>query len=412
MSSPSCLRLSILTLLVGLPAATAAASAPLPPDILLTASFAYDDNVYGTDSGPLADVGSLVATVVASVSATPAPGLRLAYSANAIRYFEASREDHEKHVFSAAGQYRSGALSWRAATDLSYISGDDDGTDYGPGNGSAFSTIIPRERRRQFQNTTDFRLRLDTGSTFIRAFGHLSAWDMRTKPVAGNNYVDRYDLQGGLDFGRVPRADHGPALHLGYRRGYQSQDRDANPASPRHASNHFDRFVVGYDGRLAPSLALAGEVGWTRHSYSADPAIFAGPAHQGDLFTDLVLTWTASEKNSFHLRTSRSRISSSTGVNTLLLSIHQVNWKHAFDKRWSSVLTIRAMEADYLPAFRDDIVFGFVAALTHAFDDHWRATLSLHADRGRERHPAIRGLASASREFDRNVVSLSISWKR
>lgn len=412
MRSVSRLRLASLALTAGLAFAPTLVSAPPHLAVRLTGTLGYDDNVYAIDTGPLARLASPFSTLAASLALTPSPGLSLAYSPSATRYFEANRENHVKHVLATSWKQEAGRFSWRAATDLIYLSGDHRGTDYGPGHGSAFSTILPRERRAQFQNKTDLLLRYDAPAGFVRTFGRLASWDMRTTPVAGANYVDRFDLQSGLDLGRTLRHGQGPEIHLGYRHGYQYQDRDAYPASPRHASNHYDRFVLGYEGRLASSLTLSGEVGWSRHSYSTNPAFYAGPPREDGRFTDLTLTWTATPKDELQLKTSQGRTMSTTGVNAFLYTLHQLHWKHTFDPRWSATVTIRLAQAEYSPAARHDALYGLAASLTHVFHPHLSATLAATADRGRELHPTVVGTAAAQREFNRHLLSLTVTWKR
>ncbi len=411
MKSDSRLALSTFALALGLGAGTALAGPRVQTS--LSALVGYDDNVYGVDSGPLATIESPYSTLSARLALQAAPGLHLAYSPSLTRYFDASREDHDKHSLQGTWARKAGATSWSTATELTYIFGDKEGTDYGPGHGGAFSTAIPRERREQFQNKTDLALRHDFSAGFVRALGRLAYWDMRTAPVSGCNYVDRYDIQGGLDLGRrFGEGERGPELYLGYRHGYQFQDRDGNPASPRHASNHYDRIVLGGDVRLGSTLRLNGEVGWSRHVYSDDPAIYAAPPTQTDLFTELSLAWTPTPKDEIQLKSSRARTVSTTGVNQFMLSHHQLSWKHSFNDTWSTRLGVRSIDADYLPADRHDAVYGFTASLTHTFNPAWSATLSATADRGRELHPDIVGSASSNREFDRHYVSFSVTWKK
>ncbi len=395
-----------------LAASLAAAPSPASWNLGVHTTIGYDDNVYGVDTGPLANIDSLFATLSARVAATPAKGVALAYAPVATRYFDAGREDHIKHVLSASWKQQAGTVSWRAATDLTYVSGDGEGTDYGAGHGSAFSTAIPRERREQFQNRTELSLRHDSSPGFVRALGRLAYWDMRTTSVAGCNYVDRYDTQGGFDLGRIFAKGKGPELYLGYRRGYQYQDRDANPASPRHSSNHYDRLVLGTDARLAPSLKLVGEFGGSRHTFSADPAIYAGPRRENDVFADLSLIWTPTTRDEVQFKTSSSRTLSTTGVNNFYFTQHQITWKRAYTGDWSTSLLARAMDADYMPALRHDAVYGLLASATKGLGHHWSATLSCQLDRGRELHPAITGAASTAREFERHIVSLALSWKK
>lgn len=317
-----------------------------------------------------------------------------------------------KHLLSASGRGAVGdALSWTVSTETLLVDGDDRGVDYGPGCGHAFSTPLPRERRDQWQNRADLALRHDSALGFVRGVGRLQYWDMRTAPDADANYVDRHDISGGLDLGRALR-EGGPELYLGYRRGYQFQDRDAAPASPRHSSNHYDRTLAGLDGRLAPALRLSAQAGWARHAYPGDPLVYAGSAHEEGLFTDATLVWTPTAADTVRFKTGRCRTMSTTGVNSILLTTHELSWSRAFGGRWSATVGARHIDAEYAPAKRDDVLLTATASLACKIDESWSVTLNASRDRGRDAHNDVTGAGAAQRDFDRHVISLSLAWKR
>lgn len=405
------LPLPLLAVSASLGAAAPAAPARPAVDISLTGSVGYDDSVYAIDAGPLAHAESGFAIASARLATAFGPGVSLAYVPSATTYFDEALENHVKHLLSGAWKQSAGAFSWNAATEFAYVDGNDRGVDYGAGCGSAFSTAVPRERRDQWQNKSDLSLRHDSSLGFVRGVGRLQYWDMLTRPVGTANYVDRHDLNGGLDLGRtLPKG--GPEVYLGYRHGYQFQDRDANPASPRHSSNHYDRYLAGLDGQLGRAVKISAQAGWARHSYPGDAATYAGSAHEEDLFTDITLAWNVTSSDELQLKTCQSRTFSTTGTNSILLSSHQLAWNHRFSPRWSASLAGRLAEAEYAPAKRDDLAYTALASVTCNIDPSWSCTLAASRDWGRDHDNTIAGLDKTLREFDRAVVSLGLTWKR
>ncbi len=385
---------------------------PPPLDVSAVVLIGYDDNLYGIDTGRLSRVGSGFTNLSARIAARPAAGISLAYSPSVATFFDEPREDHVKHLLSASGRGVWGdALSWSASTEALFVDGDDRGVNYGPGCGHAFSTALPRERRDQWQNRSDVALRHDAAFGFVRGVGRLQYWDMHTAPDAGANYVDRHDVSGGLDLGRSLR-EAGPEIYLGYRRGYQFQDRDASPSSPRHASNHYDRTLAGFDGKLASALRLSAQTGWARHAYPGDPIVYAGSAHEEGLYTDATLVWTPTRDDEVQFKTSRCRTMSTTGVNSILLTTHQLSWRRALGERWSATVGARFIDAEYAPAKRDDVLYTATASLACKIDDSWSATLNASRDWGRDAHNDVTGAGALLRDFDRHVVSVALTWKR
>lgn len=387
--------------------AAMAAGANPAINVTLSASAGHDSNVFLAETGRLANRESAFSSASARLATKVGSDLALAYAAAATRFWDETTEDNLKHTLAAAWTRKLDAFSWNAATEFALVDGDDQGADYGSGNGNAFSTAAPRERRDQWQNKTDLALRFDTAPGFIRAVGKLQYWDMRTSTVNGCNYVDRHDVQGGLDFGRA-LSKGGPEAYLGYRHGYQFQDNDFASATLVNASNHYDRALVGFDGSPVKSLKVAAQAGWSKHAYNAD---YAGSANEEGLFTDLTLTWNATAADEFCFKTSQSRTVSTTGKNSLLATSHQLAWKHVFTPRWSTTLTGRVSEAEYTPYRRDDFDCTALASVT------WNATKTLSCsvtashDWGRDHLNGLADSLSEKRDFDRTLVSAGVTWK-
>ncbi len=391
-------------------AAAAAEPASAGPawETVAGASIGWDSNTYLAEFGPLANRESAVGTAFARIGAKFTSGLALSWSATATEFSDESDEDNLKQTLGASWTRKLDRLAWSAVTEFALVDGDDRGVDYGFGVGSAFSTAAPRERRDQWQNKTDLSLRHDTPAGFVRAVGKLQYWDMRTAAANGCNYVDRHDVQGGVDLGRS-LGGTGPEVYLGYRRGHQFQDDDAAPAAlaaPAGASNRYERALVGVDGSPVKSLKVAAQVGWTGHDYDAE---YAGDAREEGVFTDAVLTWSVTKSDELQFKTGQARTISTTGKNSILSTTHQLSWKHTFNAAWTAALCGRLAEAEYAPFPRDDIDYTALASLTWNATDALACTLAFSQDWGRNHLNQLAGLAEARREFDRAFVSIGVN---
>ena len=284
-------------------AVPAVAKAPWPVEVAFTGSLGYDNNVYLVDQGTLGRVDSVVSTVGAKMGTQFGCGASASYAATGSRFWNASEEDNVKHQLAAGYKHSFDALSVNAATEFAQVHGENQGSVYGtiPGK-SSFTTVGPRERRDQLQNKTDLAVRYDIGQNFVRGVGKLQYWDMQTHASAGaENYRDRYDLNGGADFGRA-FAKNGPDYYLGYRRGYCYQDTDAAPATVNHATNQYTRFLAGVDGKVTPSLKLAAQLGWTVNEYTSS-YLSADKSLEG-LYQDVTATRKATANDELQFKTS------------------------------------------------------------------------------------------------------------
>jgi Putative beta-barrel porin 2 len=418
------LSLSTLTLSIATaaeattPAPAAKATVPVatksPIEFSVTSSIGYDSNVYLVNNGVLANRESTVSTLGAKVAAKFDSGVALSYSATENRYWDETSQDNVKHVLGASWANKLDAFSWNAATEFAQVDGSSTSANYNVGGvaqKSAFATAAPRERDDQLQNKTDLMVRYDTSQGFVRGVGKLQYWDMQTKIAPANqneNYVDRSDINGGVDVGRA-FTKGGPEYYLGYRNGYQFQDIDGQSNS-LNASNHYDRYLAGVDGKILPSLKLAAQAGWDIHQYDAR-ALNKKDTDEG-IYTDISATWTATKADEIQFKTSQSAGVSSTGKNSIINTVYQFAWKHCFSPAWSTSLTGRYADANYSPVTRDDIDYTAIAAVTWNASKNLSATFSYSQDWGRENGDvSINALQADQREFARSFVSASVTWK-
>ena len=393
-------------------AVPAVAKAPWPVEVAFTGSLGYDNNVYLVDQGTLGRVDSVVSTVGAKMGTQFGCGASASYAATGSRFWNASNEDNVKHQLAAGYKHSFDALSVNAATEFAQVQGENQGSVYGtiPGK-SSFTTVGPRERRDQLQNKTDLAVRYDIGQNFVRGVGKLQYWDMQTHASAGaENYRDRYDLNGGADFGRA-FAKNGPDYYLGYRRGYCYQDTDAAPATVNHATNQYTRFLAGVDGKVTPSLKLAAQLGWTVNEYTSS-YLSADKSLEG-LYQDVTATWKATANDELQFKTSMARVVSSTGCASVLASAYQLGWKHDFSKQWTSTLTGRLSKNNYdgSSTDRNDVLYTAIAGLTWNSSATLAWTLSVSQEFAKNACKDKSPTFSDQAAFERTLVSAGVTWK-
>jgi hypothetical protein len=399
-------------------AAPAAATAPSPVEVAFTGSLGYDNNVYLVDQGTLGRVDSVVSTVGAKVGTKFTNGASASYATTGSRFWNASDEDNVKHQLAAGYKRSFDALSVAAATEFAQVQGEDQGSIYGPMTGrSTFSSPAPRERRDQMQNKTDLAVRYDIGQNFVRGVGKLQYWDMQTHalPDAGaENYRDRYDLNGGADFGRAFTKD-GPEYYLGYRRGYFYQDTDGGtfsfPAAPNaNATSQYNRFLAGVDGKVTSNLKLAAQLGWNVNEYTS--SYRGADKNLEGLYQDVTATWKAAANDELQLKTSMGRTVSGTSPASILASSYQLGWKHVVSKQWTTTLTGRVAKLNYDGTTdRSDVLYTGIAGLTWNSSATLAWTLSVTQEFAKNIRTNVTETFSDQAAFEHTLVSAGVTWK-
>ncbi len=424
------LRLLALIALGGLATILSAAEAATKPAWLSELSFSvketYDSNVYGTESNtpgfdPVAYIQSWSTTFSpkATLNLLPLLGadgkgtlsvFSLGYTGEYAFYqaHDARLEDHARHFLTQALKIKSGA--WSSTFDNSFLWVD--GTTSTPHYrlSSPYGAAGPRERREQFQDRAKLALRYDAEAWFIRAAASLIYYDLRTElhPASGayagwQNFVDRYDFNGGLDGGFKVAKDW--ALTLGHRYGWQYQQPYPWDARTNKATYH--RVLLGLEGKLTPWLKAEVVLGPDSRHYTEATRGIAGVNYTW-LYTEGSLTADLSKNDSLGLTHKVWHWVSSTGITAYRDSSYLLTYRHKFDSQLSITLGARAAGSDYdAPATRRDWIFGGSAGVKYDLSK----ALSLTADYGyTQGHNRLDAVLYPGREFVQSLLSVGARW--
>ncbi|MFA5139202.1 MAG: hypothetical protein WC728_08205 [Elusimicrobiota bacterium] len=222
---------------------------------------AYDDNVFLQDYGEQARRKSWVTSVTPSIGTTfqPSPAFKasLSYAPEVVRYHHEPSENHVAHRWSANLGGKSEGTAWELPNSAVWIDGSRSGPTYTRSGAAAevpaLGGIPVRDRRDALILRNGFKLTRSLGPLFIRPVFSSYAHEFRTlqrNQTGYENYVDRYELGGGMDAGAGDKTK----FFLGYRVGRQQQSELLGAPSPY--SNTYHRALAGLEGAPAGWLKL------------------------------------------------------------------------------------------------------------------------------------------------------------
>ena len=305
------------------------------------------------------------------------------------------------------------------ANAFTYIDGSHQGPIFAaPQDVPAIGGVPLRDRRDAFIYRGSFKLTYTVDRFFLRpvasAYHHNFLTDQHPAAYFGagsvyENYIDRQDVNGGLDAGY----DVGKKtfLVLGYRYGRQDQGKVPNAAgvivsSPYDSAYH--RILFGVEGSPASwiKLALLGgpevrdwrgntPAGFDRNkpSYWIDATVTLLPTKSDTV----VLLHRSYEQPAFASQTVYQDITSS------------VTWKHTFDEHFSANAGMQLYIGDWqAPTKRDDWIYTPTAGLTYAYNKHLSADLTCSRDWAVNQQSGI--ATGNGREFTRDLVSLAVKY--
>ena len=244
-------------------------------DCSLAIKESYDNNVflsgvyskylpapYTVPSGSVAAVKNLsswVTTVSPKLGVNFAPllgeqktlqVLSLAYAPDLAVYHDQDSENFNAHRFLVAIKVQADPVSFGAENSFVFVDGSQSGPFYPNALLSAFATSAARERREQIMDRANISVQVGQNQWFVRTVASLLYYDMMTdlRSLSGyQNYADRYDVNGGVDFGCkiIPSM----ALTLGWRYGHQYQETFAFDPSHYSSTSDYQRLLLGVEGR-------------------------------------------------------------------------------------------------------------------------------------------------------------------
>ena len=413
-------------------------------DFSLTIKEGYDSNVFlsGVDQNympkgkqSLKNIDSWVTTISPRVGVNLAPALpdqkalkelSFIYAPDIAIYHDATSESNTAHRFITAAKGKIDAVTFSLENTFTYIHGDKDGPVYPGGFLSAYGVAAPRERREQFQDRSKISFQYDQEKFFLRPVASFLYYDLRTNlknpalkstPSGYQNFPDRYDVNGGLDFGYKVTPD--VALTLGYRYGHQYQQQLA--WSLYSSSNDYQRVLFGMEGKPLKWLKVQFQPGPDFRSYAPDtkrhttplrdkaPVVFYGEAN-------VCAEITSKDTVTFQFK--QFEWLSSCGNVPYTDTAYELNYSRKLTDKLTANLGVRAGEADYTMAYttgglRDDWMVTLSTSLRYAFNAHLMADLCYSFDRGLNGFDdlPVTQQPDSKRQFARHLVSLGLQWK-
>ena len=293
---------------------------------------------------------------------------------------------------------------------------------------NAYAYPPARERLAQIQYRFNLVLRYDWDKTFLRSvaswldYNMMTDWHPASAPWAGyQNFVDRYDANGGLDFGYklTPKL----AATLGYRYGSQYQQRLPTVISPtdsHYSSGDYQRLLLGLEGKPYNWLdvKVAGGPDFRRYN-SLAPVPDHNPIKY---YAEAVIAATLTSSQTLTFNYKQWQWVSSTGKVPYYDSTYGLSYRWNATKRLEFELGGKVLEADYTigndflgstqPSLRDDMEYEISAGVTCAINSHFSANLSYICylgDNALANLPSA--LGPAYREFKRQVISIGLQCK-
>lgn len=421
-----------------LPLASAAFAADAPPaavstewqkpawltDLSAGVKEGYDDNVLMVVGKNMAKQDSLITTISPKVGFNFAPllgqqetlkTLSLVYAPDFAIYHNATSESYNAHKLANAIKGKTGDFSFSLENAFLFNDGDSAGPVYSGNDGkrSAYATATARERRKQIQDRTAIVLQYDVGNFFIRPTASLLYYDLMTdrqNPTPGyQKYVDRADVNGGLDLGYKVTKDL--AVTVGYRYGHQYQQ--VLTGSTLDASADYQRVLLGLEGKPVKWLTVKLVGGPEFRAYNSAAPV--GNDHPVNYYGEASVSAAITTSQSVALTYKHWQWVSSTGKLPYADNTYALAYHLNATKQLGLDLGAKYLFSDYTcgnnaSSLRNDAMYSLSAGASYAFTPHFSASLGYTANLGRNQQGNVGPLADY-REFDQNLVSLSAQYK-
>jgi hypothetical protein len=342
--------------------------------------------------------------------------LSLIYAPDFTVYHNQSSESYDAQRFGAAIKGTADTFSFSVDNTFTYIDGSKFGPTYPGGFVSAYSTAADRERRDQIQDRGTIAFQYDSPDWFVRPTAAILFYDLGTKQfnIPGyQNYSDRYDVNGGADFGY--RIKPGLAVTTGYRYGcqYQQQFR----FSPYSSSSDYHRVLPGIEGKPVKWLDVKIQGGPDFRNYRANSASHITPVSDKNLITyygEASLSATVSPNDVLAFKYKQWQWVSSCGKIPYFDSTYDLSYHRNVTSKLGLDLTGRFLSSDYTSgnisiSRRDDRQYTFAASLNYAFNSHVNASFTYALNLGRNAQDGITN--PQTREFDQQLISIGAQYK-
>lgn len=373
---------------------------------------AFDGNVYLQDIGDDARRGSMVTSVTPGLSVGYArgPAFRSAftYAPEIVRFHSYSKESHVAHRAGLNFSGVSGKTAWELTNALVRIDGSNQGPIFDVGNACDIPAIggIPlRDRRDAVILRNGFRVTHTMGRWFVRPSFTSYVHDFRTEQRARTgawagyeNYVDRWEVNGGLDVGYAV-ADKTWVV-LGHRYGHQHQGTLLGRESLY--SNSYNRVLAGVEGAPAKWLRLGILAGPDIRNFKQQVAGF--DPHELLWFINGSVSVLPGKADTVTVTLSRFEQPAFSSQCVYEDIVYDFTWRRQIGKRLTSAAGFRIYGGDWqAPINREDWVYTPGASLSYAFHKRLTAEVAWSHDTARSNVPFTTG-----REFTRPMFTIGV----
>ena len=397
------------------PPKPAAAKSPWTFSANLAVKEGFDNNVFIQDHGDQAKreswVTSLMPGVGVAYQQSPAFKASVSYSPEVVFYHAERSEDYVAHrgAINFGGKVKDTA--WELLNGIVWIDGSNLGPRFtGGGDIPAIGGIPLRDRRDAAIYRNSFKLTQTLGKTFLRPVFTSYVHDFQTElhrttepGFAGyENYIDRYEIGGGVDGGYEVAAK--TWLILGYRFGHQEQRKNQFQV-PSPYGNNYHRFLVGIEGAPTDWLKLNVLAGPdVRDFTSTTPLGF--DRNELLYFIDASVSLMPSKQDTITIAARRYEQPAFSSHSVYEDIVYDFSNRHKFSDRFTAGAGFKIYGGDWqAPVNREDWIFTPSAILIYTHDKHFSGELAYSYDWVDSQVPNTSG-----REFTRHLVSLGLKY--
>jgi hypothetical protein len=400
----------------------------------LTLKETYDDNVFILDTEPDPTITPPSGVIISEPKKTSfvtsiTPGLALnyrpctawaatvSYAPECTWYHNAPSEDYIAHrgAINFTGKIDDitydwlNSVTWLDGSHLGYIT-------VRPGDCRCIGGIPLRDRRDAAVYRDGLKVTIPAGKWFIRPVVSTYVHDFQTDQRANltptnyiyDNFVDRWDVNGGVDIGVEAFAK--TKLVVGYRYGHQEQGELLGVPS-RYCSD-YQRFLFGIEGTPAPWLKLAVLAGPEVRDWRTNPP---GTFNQDEVlyWIDGTVTFLLTKADTVLLRATRYEQPAFTSQSVYEDIKYDLFWRHKFSDKFTAGAGFTLYIGDWQgPVNREDWIYTPSLMASYTFNAHLTGEAAWSHDSTQNQVPitAPGATYAEGREFTRNLVSLAIKY--